>query len=210
MMHIIGEPPARLGKALAVIGDALHPSFDLRSRIVPGKSKESCVLCALTVRDFLREIGFADARVAPVICVIWALQDGKQLHSLGMGAPDNPKARGPHHWRGHLVTVAADWLIDCTLYPSARPAWPDLPGMIAVPLFAPAARTRPLPMYDLDAIASIGGQDPENPGYEFAIAWLDNPKNRGWRRGPDARDSVRRAPVIRHMLARFNGEAEAA
>ena len=45
-MQVIGSPPAKLGKALAVIADTLHPAFAHDPRITPGISKESCVLCS--------------------------------------------------------------------------------------------------------------------------------------------------------------------
>ena len=45
-MQVIGSPPAKLAKALAVIADTLHPAFAHDPRITPGISKESCVLCS--------------------------------------------------------------------------------------------------------------------------------------------------------------------
>src|SRR5262252_7800728 len=124
-MMVVGNPPAKLWKALAVIADALHPSFELEPRIAPGISKSSCVICALTVRDFLRAIGFDMARVAPVCAVMWASENGKQLHSLGIGHPDDDSAFADR-WSGHLVVVIGAFLIDATLYGAQRPQWPDL------------------------------------------------------------------------------------
>ena len=51
-MLVVGRPPAKLTKALATIASVLHPAYD---EVLPkaGKSKESCCLCSLTVRDFL-------------------------------------------------------------------------------------------------------------------------------------------------------------
>jgi len=60
---VVVEPgSAKFTKALAAIASALHPAFDALLP-VPGKSKESCVLCSVTVRDFLWRVGFKDARV---------------------------------------------------------------------------------------------------------------------------------------------------
>ena len=45
-MQVIGSPPAKLAKALAVIADTPHPAFAHDPRITPGIWKESCVLCS--------------------------------------------------------------------------------------------------------------------------------------------------------------------
>jgi hypothetical protein len=161
------------------------------------KSKESCVLCSLTVRDFLRRVGF-DANVRSVATIMRATQDDKELHSLGIGSPEDPRVAPEGYWTGHMVVLVDRYLIDTTLYRARRPAWPDLAGMMALPIAAPQERGQ---LYGLDVItgATIGGDD----GYQFDIAWLDYRKNRSWRRGPDARDRGRREPVVRRMIERF-------
>lgn len=209
-LSVIGNPPPQLARALDVIGDHLHPSFDLRSTIIPGKSKESCVLCALTVRDFLRQIGFRDARVKPVTVVMWAEEAGKTLHSLAIGSPTDPRPlTSAERWTGHLITTIDNYLIDPTLYAAARPQWPDMPGMMAVPI-EPIRDARPVPPFNLMPIAGTEITDSDRPDYRFATLWLANPKNRAWRRGPDARDTLRRWPVIKHMVEQYNELREAA
>jgi hypothetical protein len=111
-------PPAKLIKALAIVADRLHPAFD--AKIPAGKSKESCVLCSLTIRDFLRAVGFT-ARVESVCFIAKAARNGTQLHSVAIGVP-NSVEEIPGRWNGHLVTVVADWL-------------KQLSGMMAIPVW---------------------------------------------------------------------------
>jgi hypothetical protein len=199
-MQIIGNgapPPAKLIKALAVIADRLHPAFD--GQIPRDKSKESCVLCALTVRDFLRTIGFA-SRVEPVLFLAGAQRNGVALHALGMGARKGGKAAGGY-WNGHLVTLAAHWLIDTTLYQVQRPAWAQLPGMMAIPLHETGRRYNDMPV--LASIAS-NGTDADD-GYLFDAVWMLDRKNRGWKYGPDSRNRLLREPVIGELVERFGG-----
>ena len=193
-------PPATLVKALAVIGDRLHQAFD--ARIPKGKSKQSCVLCALTVRDFLRAIGFA-ARVESVSFFAEAKRNGVLLHALSVGTPGAGRAAEPGHWNGHLVTLAGHWLIDTTLYQAQRPAWPHLPAMIAVPMQKTGRRYNGMPT--LAAIASVTRGD---DGYLFDAAWMLNRKNRGWKQMPDSRDKMLREPVIWDLVAKFGGWSE--
>lgn len=200
-LKVIGNPPPKLARALSVIDSTLHNSFDMRGTMDIGKSKDSCVLCALTVRDFLREIGLP-ANVAPVALVMWANEHGEQLHSLGVGAPHDREVL-PGRWCGHLVTVVNNWLIDTVLYQSQRPQWDGLPGMMALKLL-PRAQRHTLPIYpDHPIIAGMHASEPDRPTYEFAITWLDNPKNRSWSEGPDARNIDLRAPVVQHLATEF-------
>lgn len=197
-LHVMQPyPPAKLIKALAVIADMLHPAFDMRPDIKPFYSRHGCVLSSLTVRDFLVRIGF-NAIVRPVATVIWAERDGKQLHSLAIGAPHD-KRDIKDSWKGHMVvtvgTPAGEFLIDTTLYPVRRPQWRDLPGMMALPLSAERRRS-PI-WWRLEVIASA------NYGDDVLIGWFDNPRNRSWQYGGDGRDPFRRAPVVAALVERF-------
>jgi hypothetical protein len=195
---IVGGPPAaKLLKALAVIADQLHPGFDRQADLKPFVSRKSCVLCSLAVRDFLVRIGF-NARVRPVCAVLWAEKNGAPVHSAGIGVP-NCKSKGDG-WNGHMIATVDDWLIDPTLYQIKRPAWPDLAGMMALPLHS---RPWQRGWSQLKVMASAGaGED------EFSIGWLDNPKNKTWQLGGDAQDATRRAPVIAAMVERFGAWRE--
>lgn len=204
-MAVIGLPPPRLWKALGVLDRSLHYGFDLLAGIPINKSKESCVLCALTVRDFLRGIGIKSVRVAPVSLIMWAREHGEDLHSVGVGAPnDNRKIAG--RWAGHLVTIVNDeWLIDCVMYAALRPQWDFMPGMMALPVIPPRERERPLPMFpEHEMLAGTQVQDDTRPTYEFSACWLDNPSNESWKRGPDANNEKLRRPVIKHLLTEYN------
>jgi hypothetical protein len=211
-LQIIVEkpPPAKLIKAIAVIADRLHPSFDAHPRIENGKSKESCVLCALTVRDFLRTIGFA-ARVEPVVFMAMAERNGTMLHSAGIGM------RGPiekigGRWNGHLVTIVREsgWLIDATLFQVQRPAWPHLPGMIAISLDAVGRDRDRIEYQGLPALAAIHTHDRDDSDYRFDAGWFLNTGNKSWRSGPDGRNSRLRAPIIGDLVERFGAWEDAA
>lgn len=196
-MQIIGEPSPKLMKALAVIASELHPTFFAQPQLKPGISRKSCVLCSLTVRDFLQCLGF-HAKVRPVSTVMYATEKGKQLHSLGIGSPED-HVPVEDHWIGHMVVQCQGFIIDTTLYQAHRKQWPSLPGMMTLPLLPPDKRKddyRGLP------IISVASMRDEERDYGFQIAWFDWPSNRSWNEGPDVERS-RRNPVIRHMLKTF-------
>lgn len=199
-MLVVGSAPPKFMKALAVIADTLHQAYDNHPKIAPGKSKESCVLCSLTVREFLFRIGFKDAKVLPVVTIMEAVRDNEQIHSLGIGVPESPHKTEYGYWNGHMVVIvpSVNFLIDTTLYPVQRPQWPILPGMIAVAMPKDEAAVKPFGLQPLAGF-HIGQDD----GSDFALAWLDNPTNKGWRSGPDAIDRSRRVAVVEAMGRKF-------
>ena len=198
-MQVVGAPPAKLLKALAVISEALHPTFDAQRWIAhSGKTKESCVISSLAVRDFLFKIGFRDVEARPVFTVMRSLKDGTAVHSLGIGdeSPRGSKAL-PGRWVGHMAVVipSAGYLVDTTLYPAVRPAWPWLPGMIALPL-ADEGNI----VFGMKPLA--GFQTPTGTGEAFDAIWLDQPANNLWRKGGDAA-RWRREAAVAALVARF-------
>jgi hypothetical protein len=197
-MLVVETPAPKLMRALAVIAEHLHPRFEAAGRFVPGISKRSCVLCALTVRDFLREIGFRDAQVVSVCALVFAERDGAPVHSVGVGHPAN-RVVTPTNWNGHLVTTTCRYLIDATLYQAIRPQFLDLlPGMVAIPLRDCRAKSRA-------AGAALAPVD--DPGFQLCITWEERPDNTAWRGGPDARDRPRRAPIVRDLVKEFQNGA---
>lgn len=198
-MEILGEPPAKLLKALAVIAARLHPSFDALPWIKPGISKSSCVLCSLAVRDFLFRIGFTDAEVAPVLMAVRAFRDGKELHTLGIGTTDlREAATAKVKWPGHLIVrlPTTGYLIDTTLYQARRQHWQHLAGMMAAPL-ATEVDDRP---FGLRPIVGLSLTAPDKA--EVEMWWLDQPGNKFWRRGGDA-GPRRRLDVVNSMVREF-------
>lgn len=204
---VILEPgSAKFTKALAAVASVLHPAYD---EVLPkaGKSKESCVLCSLTVRDFLWKVGFKDARVTTCYLALVAVDaDGKEVHSAGCGdhgagrVPLLPGVtmprQSPGYWNGHMVVEvpSENTILDTTLFPMKRPQWPLLPGMFAVPIFdGPGG----FGMQQISAIAA----DQQN-GNELRAYWLREP-NEGWRNGGDAKDKALRAPVVRALRRTF-------
>lgn len=205
-MQVVGEqaPPAKLTKALAVIADSLHPLFDMVPALKPGKSKESCVLCSLAIRDFLFRIGFRDAEVVPVLMYLHAQRDsdGEILHTLGIGDPDHNTARvqreaNSRNWAGHMVVALpkTGWLIDATLYQARRPQWDGLSGMIAVQMNV----DRQTDFWGLYPIAHLVERD---AGKTVTALWLDQPKNKFWRGGGDS-IRRRREAVVGALVDRF-------
>jgi len=179
-MTVVGLPPARLTAALAILAEHFHETAkQIMWRSPPNKSKESCILCAAAVRDFLFRAGWRDAELRPVVFACIAERDGELLHSLGIGNPKGPDPAIVHRWDGHAVVLAGGWLIDPTLYQAKRPAWPSLPGMIAAPLSEPGHTFWGLPM-----LTGFECADPEN-GAVVAMGWLDQPHNRKWKQAPD-------------------------
>src|SRR5687767_8210687 len=180
-----GEPPAKLLKALAVIADRLHPEFD--KVVIPGRSKESCVLCSLTVRDFLWKIGFRDAKAVPCRFIIRAFRpDGSEVHSLGIGGTGKVE---PNRWDGHMAVTVGETLIDPALYQAKRPAWPDLPGMFAVPTGKTWSHG--------DLLAGGTGLQPDGTTLEVAWGLRDDDR---WRSAPDAVERHYRQPVVKALV----------
>lgn len=209
-MTVVGDVPPKLCKALAVIADTLHPEFGRQPWIAhPDKSKESCVLCSLAVRDFLHRIGFAEATCRSVAVVMKAWQGEQELHSLGIGVPGTPPP-GPEEgrWCGHSVVwlPSSKTLIDTTLYPAIRPQWPDLSPMFALRCDEPVPSER---YAGLKAITALSMTDTDVEGYEFGMMWLDNPRNPPPTKGNDADEEWRRAVVVAAMHAKFGAWQDA-
>lgn len=208
MSVLPGHYPAKLLKALAVIADSLHPTFARQPWIKnPDKSKESCVLASLAVRDFLRAIGFA-ADVRPVMLIIRAFEGDRELHSAGIGVPDRifaeryPDLHLEGRWNGHLVAMLprARIVIDTTLYEIAtRKAWADImPPMLAVQHEKIDKRDQ------IGRFIVIAGTVARAcDGRKLVLTWLDRPDNTSWqRKGHDA-DRWRRKAVVAALVERF-------
>lgn len=196
-LTVLGSHPAKLVKAFAVIAAELHPAFDAQGWIVPGRSQGQCILATLAARDFLRRIGFADARARPVMVVMQAHKGGKVLHSLGIGAPETPAREDA--WNGHLVVTIGSTrsLIDVALFPCRRPQWPGLTGMLAVRV----SRRMAVEQYGLCGLAGFRYAEPDD-GYDFEMLWLDNPANTSWTTAPDTA-AERRMAVVDRLVDRF-------
>lgn len=181
-MLIVGLPPPPLMAAIETLALHIHPLFDRDPRTRRGGSKECCVLCALTARDFLARMGF-DARVAPVAAVLRT----EQL-TVGVGMPGSAAPSGK--WAGHLVALAGGYLIDLALYCARRPNWSFIRGMVALPV----AGTVPNKINGLPVLAGF------NVDRTFSAAWLANDANTGWQAAPDTECSLRE-PVVAALYA---------
>lgn len=188
--------PTDLREAVEIAVFHLHEAFDRQKWIAPGKSRESCVLVAHTLREYFGKLGF-EARVRPVCLIMRAFQGDQELHSLGIGMPTRiAKQRG--YWNGHMiVTIADKYLIDGTLDQARRPAWRNcLPTLFAGPMH-PADERQPL--FDMPMLFGMEQTSPDEPGFRFEIAWLDRPDNMTWKGGPDtARE--RRKSAVQYLL----------
>lgn len=197
-MTVFGRPESKLLKALAAISATLHPAFDESPRIVVGKSRESCVLCSLAVWEFLTRLDFK-ARVRPVTVLIKGYERSVELHSLGIGVPGDKEE--PGRWVGHMVCEVDSgddrYLVDTTLYPAIRPVWPFLPPMVVVPRLKDTVIER---YWDRETIAALSLDEGSR---NVSALWIDDPRNNGWRSGPDARDKARRHHVVNSLVERF-------
>lgn len=190
-------PEPRMWAALHAIDAALHPAFD---RVVPpGKSKESCVLCSLAVRDFLWRAGWKDATCTTVYMMIVATDPlGNEIWSLGVGDHTNiptvdkrPMPDTAARWSGHMVVEvpSAGIMIDTTMFPAKREHWPNLPGMVAVQI-----QDGPI-SYGLKPLAGMADDDDRG---RVQVVWLRQP-NKRWQGAPDT-DRARRLPVVKALL----------
>lgn len=196
-MLVCGQPERQLKTALKTIALYLHPLWAFDHFDGSEISKQSCVLCSLTARDFLFQCGFKDVKVTTVFTVMQALQDGEVTYSLGIGKPGE-KPNGPGRWPGHMVVEipSIGLIVDTTLYQAKRPQWPDLPGMIATPT------NRTGTLFDHPVMAAISTA--EDKGYQFSVWWLEVGGNDGWKGSPDAeRHRRRRKQVVEKLLIRF-------
>jgi hypothetical protein len=115
--------------------------------LAANQSKRTCILASLAAREFLVDIGFRDATVRSVACVMRA-RSGEQL---SVGAPSDDRVIDGL-WNGHLVVTipSLSVLIDLTLFPAIRRPWDKLlTGMWAIPLEEPA----PFKIFDRRPIA---------------------------------------------------------
>jgi hypothetical protein len=199
-MAVVGEHPGKMVKALAVVASELHSAYDaFHDCPKPGGSKEACLFSSLAVRDFLVEIGFKDATVRSVACVVRATRhEGEEIHSVGVGVPF--QTQRDEKFNGHaVVTVPSLYLmIDTTLYPWDRPAWNGgLPGMMALSYHAPDPS---LKLYGCDAIA---GMTISSDDRRIDMIWIDRPEV-NWKREIDFRvRSPRRAAVTKALVEGF-------
>ena len=194
------KPPGKLTKAMAVL-TTIHDEFAKQPWVKHKDiSKESCALCSLTVRDFLQRIGFKDARVRSVTAIMKARRNGEEIHSLGVGTPMDREVL-PGKWAGHLVTTVDGYLIDTTLGPWKRPAWPDLPEMVVIKMFEePKGHRMPLEgdnLWPLTAARLDGGDT------EIELVYLDRPANQSWKNGGGDTNKDRRREVIMALVKRF-------
>lgn len=187
-------PPLKLMKALAVIGNEMHDEFGkpIYRHSHKDKSKESCILSSLTVRDFLRQLGFWRARVAPVQVFITAERNGEIFHVVELGSPE---ATGPG-WSGHMVVICAGWLIDTTLFPVIRPAWKYMAGMLVVPLGVNNGGK----IRGLETLAALQAED---EGVLTTVVWTDDPNNVSWRKAPDSARE-RRMAIVNVLMQRYD------
>ena len=194
-MTVMGAPPLKLRNALEIIANHLHQEFAKVSWLPhKDRSKESCILCSLTVREFLVRADFQDADARPVCLYLSAHKGGRLVKQLMVPDPDD-KRQLPSRWAGHMVVVipSAAYLIDTTLYQAARPEWKSLPGMAAVPLYPANAS-----LFSMKQISCVSWK--EEDGYKVTAGWLDAPTNKSWRKSGIERMKNLRRPVINKMI----------
>lgn len=201
----LDTPPPSLGAALHVIASEMHEAFAADATLKQDVSKRSCIMCSLTVRDFLSRIGFAAEVRACLFTIEARTITGEFIHSLGIGTENWKlgKLKTGTGWNGHMVTLADGWLIDTTLFQAVRPMWRQLPGMMAAevikgdiePVQIPDVAGNKFPMRPL---AAFSGR--QEDGTRLRFQWLDQPRNRWWKDAPDTRPGRRRS-VVEHLVS---------
>lgn len=197
-----GQPPLKLMKAMAIIAEYLHPTFDWYYE--DGVSLDSCILVSSVVREFLFRIGFRDAEARSVSFYIERRNPHVPPKALQIGKPGEPDRNGK--WNGHMIAILPQtgWLFDCTLYQARRPHWDFLPGMIAAPVHNLNAMMEGHKI--ITAFASTLGDD------VVQGTWIDTPENKRWRTAPDIikggkRERHRKA-VVERLVYHFHGAQE--
>ena len=202
MMLMTEHPqPVTMMKALAAISLGAHAAYDKCSGFAPGTSHDKCLFMSLAVRDFLVQIGFTDATVRGCFLYICADDlDGKQLWSVGTGAPGQP-ALGDGKFNGHAVVVipSLSLLVDVTVYQAIRPQWNHaVSGMVALPYHEPWQRQAIL------GCPSIAGVEVELTDRRVCMLWLDRPELQ-WKRALDYRVKSDRRKCVTAALKALLG-----
>lgn len=187
-----GRPPLKLLKAMAVIADYLHPTFDVY--YTDHQSRDSCILVSEVLRDFLFRVGFHDVEVRSVAFYIERRKADQVVHAAMVGKPGVPDNNG--RWNGHMVVVLpkTGWLIDATLYQTQRRHWEQLPGMMATPVYTDVVK---------DGRNVVGGFVSKVDDELLWAMWLDTPENKRWRTAPDLLKGGRREQIRRAVAARL-------
>ena len=194
--------PGRLLAALGIIGTEFHPAFDRQPWLrEPGYSKQSCLLTSLTVRDFLREIGFADANVRSVAAVMRA------EHERPRGAfARHRRARfgqvpGAGRFAGHIVAVVPE-----RAAPDRHDALSGDPAAMARRAHrhdGGALRRAAIRRAHVRACAVCRRNDRRRRGrFAMTIVWLDRRDNKVWRKGGD-NEEWRRVAVLAALRERI-------
>ncbi|MBR0753533.1 hypothetical protein JQ604_15195 [Bradyrhizobium jicamae] len=194
-MGVMAHPPAKMLKALAVIATRAHPAYDECSGVAAGASRDKCLFMSLAVRDFLVEIGFADATARSCFLYIAANDlQGKELWSVGLGAPGQYPI--PEKFNGHAVCTVPSLklLIDTTVYQAVRPQWAGaVSGMAAIKYH------QPWPHQLIHGCPSIAGCEAVLPDRRVMLLWLDRPEI-NWKRQIDFRQKNDRRRYVTKAL----------
>ena len=224
-LQIVGGISPKMVKAAAALSH-MHDLFDAETRIVPGASKGSCIMSALTARDLMWKLGWKDAAIMPVYLRVEGWHGDKGLWSVGVGDHDTfhahhsrpgfkplvDRTTGPG-WNGHAVVIspAANVLIDPTIGQCRRDQWPTLPEMLVVELLPDTPSPNLMPSHaPIIGFDWVEHQDvPETRADRVRVHYTAQPFNTRWRDAPDA-ERTRRAPVVADMRKMFAAWKEAA
>jgi len=183
----------RFDKALRLISAC---SFDNAS----DKGGGACIPAALTVRDFLRELGF-NAHAVPVALRLSTATPGQMPRELMVGSRDLiGESPGPG-WDGHLVVTCRGVLIDPSFGQCRRAWWSFIPDVAVVGMinrsFRPLVTSESGKTYPV--IASVKNND---DGAEFEAVWVTTPKNTEWKT-TNAAKPERWRPMVDDLLAEY-------
>jgi len=163
----------------------------------------ACIPAALTVRDFLRELGF-QAETKSVALRITALRPGELPRQIFVGGRDLCGADSGPGWDGHLIVTARGLLIDPSFGQCRRPWWSFVPDVAITGLIHPRFRQRVV-TDDGKAMPVIARLAHKDDKIDFETIWAATPSNAGWKLAPAAKPD-RWRPMVDDMLAEFRRE----
>jgi hypothetical protein len=164
-------------------------------------SGNHCILASMTVRDFLRQIGFkAEVKSVELAIEATAFESNMPLYTLGVGC--NKLWNQPYtgkDWDGHLVVATPGYIIDMTYYQMRRLAWQWIEDVAIVPRNDKLASVQMDNGQTLPVIAQIE-EEVEEHNYKYTAKWLSYSNNKGWLTAPDYKIVSKRRGLTEELI----------
>lgn len=194
-MLIVGTPPREFAAALSALSKipeiaALHPACAKGVKI-------TCIQSSLIGASLLRHAGFDGSKAVPVRLVFQTMDKERRsfVDQRVVGTNDGFPLAPKGEWNGHMVIVAAGYLIDLTLSQFSNSSV-SYPPMLALPLLPPGQK----PIAGLTQLARVraGGEN-----VSFDLGWLHAPKNTQWKNSGSQKNKFLAASIRRFVIDRL-------